>query len=305
MIRVVMFDLGMTLVDDDRRPFAHVEDALTAISDFKTADGKSLRSCLVSDFTMATPPVTDAKVSALFNEYLAILDGAGLRSFFEPVNKRVTLSTHAGVKKPDRKIFETALQRLGADVSLEECLFITEDAAHIEKAREIFNMKTMQFHSAGSSHFDFDDWAEAPALIANLVAPHQQANTHGAIKAHLAAKGIDLLTSEPTESSDALRFSGHMWSPISVPGFEDLQDVQVAIPIEGKVTRGHKGEVRSAVPMQPSAEQIAEATSYVRSLAKHGQIAGPAAKQSQRATHQIETDEKGNRRLVRKRFTAL
>ena len=77
MIRVVMFDLGMTLVDEHRRPFPHVEDALTAIAGFKTADGKALRSCLVSDFTMATPPVTAAKVTAIVNEYLAILDKTG------------------------------------------------------------------------------------------------------------------------------------------------------------------------------------------------------------------------------------
>jgi FMN phosphatase YigB (HAD superfamily) len=305
MIRVVMFDLGMTLVDGDHRPFAHVEDALTAISGFKTADGKSLRSCLVSDFTMATLPATVAKVTALFNEYLAILDGTGLRPFFEPVNTRVTLSTHAGVQKPDRKIFEKALQRLGASVSLEECLFITEDATHIDKARKTLRMKTLQFRSAGSSQFDFDDWVKAPALIANLVAPHQHANAHAAIKAHLAAKGIDMLTSEPAESPGAMKFSGQMWSPISVPGFEDLQHVHVAIPVEGKVTRGRKGEVRSVAPKQPSAEQVAEATSFVRSLATHGQIAGHAGKPAMGATHQIETDEKGNRRLVRKRFTAL
>ncbi len=87
MIRVVMFDLGMTLVDGERHPFPHVTDALTAIADFKTGDGKPLRSCLVSDFTMPTKPVTDAKVTALFEEYLAILDQTGLRRFFEPVKE--------------------------------------------------------------------------------------------------------------------------------------------------------------------------------------------------------------------------
>jgi FMN phosphatase YigB (HAD superfamily) len=305
MIRVVMFDLGMTLVDGNDRPFPHVEEALTAIATFKTADGKALRSCLVSDFTMAERPVTAAKVTKLFNEYLAILDETGLRPFFEPVKKRVTLSTHAGVKKPDRGIFEKALQRLGASVSLEECLFITENASHIEEARRTLKMKTLQFGSTGSSEFDFDDWSDAPALIANLVAPHQQANTHAAIKTHLAAKGIDLLKAEPAESSDATNFSGQVWSPISVPGFDDLQHVQVAIPVEGKVTRGHKGEVRSVAPVQPSAEQVEEATSFVRSLATHGQIAGQTAKPPGGATHQIETDEKGNRRLVRKRFSAF
>ena len=177
MIQVVMFDLGMTLVDADRHPFPHVEDALTAISGFKTADGKPLRSCLVSDFTMATPPVTIAKVAVLFKQYLMILEETGLRQFFEPVNKRVTLSTHAGVEKPDRKIFEKALQRLGADLSPEDCLFITEEPMHIEKARNILKMATLQFRSAGSNQFDFDDWAEAPALIANLVAPQQNGNT--------------------------------------------------------------------------------------------------------------------------------
>jgi beta-phosphoglucomutase-like phosphatase (HAD superfamily) len=299
MIRVIMFDLGMTLIDDDRRPFPHVADALTAVSELKTGDGKPLRSCLVSDFTMATAPVTAAKVAALFKEYLAILDETGLRPFFEPVKKRVTLSTHAGVQKPDRRIFEQALQRLGADVALDACLFVTENAAHIDAARGTLGMATLQFGT------DFVDWADAPALIANLVAPHQQANVQAAIKAYLASRGIDVLTAEPAGSPDAMKISGQVWAPISVPGFEDLQHLQVAIPVEGTVTRGTKGEVRAAAPMQPSAEAIAEATSFVRSLATHGQIAGHAAKGSRGATHQIETDEKGNRRLVRKRFTAM
>jgi len=305
MIQVVMFDLGMTLIDGENRPFPHVESALTAISGFKTVNGKPLRSCLVSDFTMPPSPVTAEKVTALFNEYLAILDQTGLRPFFEPVNKRITLSTQAGVRKPDRKIFETALQRLGASVPLEECLFITEEATHIAAASNTLHMKTLQFRSATSSEFDFDNWAEAPGLVANLVAPHEAANTHAAIKAHLAAKGIDVLSSEPTDSPGTTRVSGQVWSRISVPGFDDLQDVHVAIPVEGEVTRGRKGEVRSVAPMQPSAEQVEEVTSYVRSLATHGQIAGQAEKRSPRATHEIETDNEGNRRLVRKRFSVM
>jgi beta-phosphoglucomutase-like phosphatase (HAD superfamily) len=135
MIGVLMFDLGMTLIDANGQPFPHVETALTAISDLKTADGKALRSCLVSDFRMPPPSPTAAQVTALFDEYLAILTATGLRPFFEPAAERVTLSAHADARKPDRKIFEKALQRLGADVSLEECLLITEQATHIKEAR--------------------------------------------------------------------------------------------------------------------------------------------------------------------------
>lgn len=302
MIRVVFFDLGMTLIDGDNKPFAHVVDALTAISSFKATDGKPLRSCLVSDFTLATPPVT---VTALFNQYLETLDRTGLRPFFEPVKKRVTLSTHAGVLKPDRKIFEKALQRLGVDLPFEECLLVTENASHIDHVRGTLHMNGLRFRAAGSSAFDFDDWADAPALIANLVAPHHVANSHAAIKAYLAARGVDLLTSEPAETPGAMKLSGRVWSPISVPGFDELQGVHVAIPVEGEVVRGPKGEVRTVALNQPSAEQVSEASSYVRSLATHGQIAGGAAKRPSAATHEIETDEKGNRRLVRKRFTAF
>lgn len=304
MIRVVMFDLGMTLIDSANQPFANVKNALTAISGLKTADRETLHSCLVSDFTMAMP-MTDAKVTTLFDEYLAILDATGLRPFFEPVTKRVTLSTQAGVSKPNPKIFKKALQRLGISISLKECLFITENAAHIRKARDTLKMKTLQFRSAGSNEYDFEDWADAPGLIANLVAPSQDANIHAALKAHLAAKGIDLLTFEPEDSSGAVKFSGQIWSPISVPGFKSLQEVYVAIPIKGKVTRGEKGKVRSAKPKQPSTEELAEATSFVRSLATHGQIAGQGGKPAMGPTHEIETDKKGNRRLVRKRFTAV
>ena len=294
----------MTLIDGDNKPFAHVVEALTAISSFKTSDGKPLRSCLVSDFKTATPPVTAAKVTALFNEYLGILGGTGLRPFFEPVKKRVTLSTHAGVLKPDRKIFEKALHRLGANVPFEQCLLVTENASHIDDVRDKLHMKGLQFPCIGA---DFDDWADAPALIANLVAPHQAANTHAAMKAYFAARGVDLLTSEPAGAPGAMKLSGQVWSPISVPGFDELHGVHVSIPVEGEVVRGSKGEVRSVALKQPSAEQVAEASSYVHSLATHGQIAGHAATaiRPSATTHEIETDEKGNRRLVRKRFTAV
>ena len=114
MIRVALFDLGLTLVDSLNRPFPHVKEALQTIQSFTTAKGKPLLLGLVSDFDMPAPPATPAKIAAIFDRYLAVLDQTGLRSFFEPVQRRVTLSTHAGVFKPDRKIFETALRRLAS-----------------------------------------------------------------------------------------------------------------------------------------------------------------------------------------------
>ena len=303
MIRVVMFDLGRTLVDDSDQPFPHVKEALGVISTF-TSGGRPLRSCLVSDFLMPTPPVTPHKTKALFNEYLAILDHTGLRPFFEPVQKRVTLSTHAGVGKPNREIFEKALQRLGAKVPLNECLLVTEDPTHIQAVRQTLDMPTLRFRSSGSTEFDFDDWSQVPMLIANRISAHASANAEAALKVHLAAAyGVDLVSVSAASSAGALKVGAQTWQRISVPGFDNLQDVLVAVPVDGQVTLGANGEIRSVSLERPSGEQVAEVTSYVRSLATHGQIASHAGQRTPIATHEIQTDENGNRKLVRRGFS--
>ena len=165
MIQVVMFDLGGTLIDQNNVPFPNVSEALTEIGKLQTAGGKPLTSCLVSDFDLAAAPLTAAKVNAIFDEYLAILDKTTLRPFFEPVAKRVTLSTHAGVTKPDPKVFKTALQRLGSTAKLKDCLFITENAAHIDAVRKTLRMQALQFGK------DFKDWSQAAAFVSHLVKP--------------------------------------------------------------------------------------------------------------------------------------
>lgn len=48
MIQVLIFDLGMTLIDENQQPFPHVAAALTAIATFKTAAGTPVLSCLSS-----------------------------------------------------------------------------------------------------------------------------------------------------------------------------------------------------------------------------------------------------------------
>ena len=303
MIRIVMFDLGLTLVDLHNRPFKHVPEALAAIASLKTADAKPLRYCLVSDFTMPAPPTTARKVREIFDRYLGLLDQTGLRPYFEPVQRRVTLSTHAGVMKPHRTVFEVALRRLRADVTLEECLLVTENGVHIKAARDELHMQTLRFRASGSTSFDFGNWSQAPALIAHLLAPHQETNLHAVVKAHLAAKGMELSDLARAGSASTFKASGQMWCPVSVPGGA-MHTIHVAVPVAGQVTQGPKGELRSSV-RRPTGEQIAEATAFAGSLAAHGQIALDGAAPGAGVTHEIAVDPTGQRRLTRKRFTAL
>jgi hypothetical protein len=182
-----MFDLGGTLIGNDLKPFPNARKAVRAISALKTAAGKRLGVCLVSDFDMTLT------VTAAMKGYLKVLDGAGLRSLFEPVEQRVTLSNHAGKLKPNRAIFVKALQRLGlaGAVPLEDCLLITEQSDHIQKVRDKLHMHALHFG------VDFRDWAEAPSRISALLAPPP----------------VRLIS-----------------EPISVPGEKDLKKIHVSVP---------------------------------------------------------------------------
>lgn len=307
MIKVLMFDLGDTLVDSARRPFAHVPAALSAIAQLKTAAGRPLRSCLVSDVTLAAAPGARAKTAALFAEYLALLDATGLRPFFEPAAKRITLSTHAGAMKPARAVFEKALKRLGVAATLDECLLVTENAAHVRAARSSLHMAALRFRPPGASvgdAGDFDDWADAPALIAHRVAPGDAGNLQALVKAHLAAQGVELDAARAAPVGDAVDAAGHVWCAVSVPGCPDLDGLHVALPVTSRVGRDARGRLASAAVAAPSAGELAEAASFVQSLAAHGQIGGRALAGAARPTHQIEADAQGVKRLVRSRFSA-
>jgi hypothetical protein len=237
MIKVVMFDLGQTLIDDvHQRPFPHVIDALEAFN-----ASSAPKTCLVSDFKMDLTPARAMK------EYLAILDAAGLRRFFEPVQKRVTLSNHAAALKPSRKIFKKALERLGVPATpFKDCCFITENPAHIEAARTELEMQAFQFG------VDFQDWADVPKLL-----------------------GVG----SGSTSSDS------NWQVISVPGHEDLENIEVQAPASG--------------------EGLEEVKSYVASLADNDQIAGRPGKRAFQATHRLVTGPEGKRKLVRAGFSLL
>jgi beta-phosphoglucomutase-like phosphatase (HAD superfamily) len=303
MIKVLMLDLGETLIHGNT-VFPHVHESLEALKGFETAEGKPLSLCLVSDFNMPTPPATKAKIEAIFQQYLLILDQFELREFFEPVKRHVTLSTHAGVVKPNRQIFEVAIKRLGLQAELKECLFITEDAQHIAACR-VLGMKTLQFNSAGSQGSDFSDWADAPLLIAHIVAPQSAVNSELGLKVHLSAKhGMELISMKKGSAKERISGQANKWHPLPDPQ-GGAQDIHVPLPVDIEVELDSKGEVREVKSDQPSPELVNEATAFVETLEANKQVAHGSGPLPPGTTHQVETDEKGQKRLVRKRFSAI
>lgn len=162
---VVMFDVGDTLVSGGR-VIDGVPQALRAI------EAQGVRSCLVSDYTMpATPDPHDVEV--LFAEYCALIRGFGLEPFFAPLDRRATISTQAGVLKPDRRVFELALARLGEPrAALADALLVTENDDHVRAARAL-GMRALLYRPAGAPNSDarcFADWTQAPAKVAAMLA---------------------------------------------------------------------------------------------------------------------------------------
>ena len=163
---VLMLDLGGTLLDQPNTPQAQLfPGALEALDELSALSEATppLRLSLASNFTMANPP-TPVKIAVLFDQYLEILDQFDLRSFFEPVDQFVTLSTHAGVFKPERAFFETALERIGPPASFEKCLFVTEELDHL-LAAQLLGFHTLQFGGSDPRVDHFSEWSELPSRV--------------------------------------------------------------------------------------------------------------------------------------------
>jgi FMN phosphatase YigB (HAD superfamily) len=306
MLRVVFFDLGATLIDADHRPFPHVPDALTTVGRFKTANGKPLLTALVSDFDMPEPPSTPAKIKPIVARYLDILGRTGLRPFFEPVTRRVTLSTQAGVMKPDAGVFRMALARLRSTASLDQCLLVTEHGGHVRAVRRL-HMKALQFRSGSASGFDFDDWRQLPAMVAHLLEGRAGVNTTAALARFLHVAHAFDAESIQVEGRGGRRFavSGTCWTPVSTPPEMSAGPVHVPFPAVGTAVCGAKGELADVRIAAPSASDVSEAAAFVRSLTRHGQVRGTRSQLGSAATHEIETDDQGRHKLVRKRFSAV
>jgi len=167
------------------------------------------------------PSVTAAKVRPMFEEYLGVPAPPGCANSLSRVSERVTLSTHAGVSKPDRAVFEKALSRLHSKAALNECLFITENADHIRAASQTLGMAVLQFKAPGTTHYDFDDWSQAPALIAHLADPHQTRQFAWSRASASGGTGGRDARAQAMGESGKVRVTGQVWRKVPCSGIRN------------------------------------------------------------------------------------
>jgi len=291
MHKVLMLDLGDTLVHANQL-YPGVKDALQAFQEFNASDSQPLESCLVSDYQILGSDASQEELDSLFDEYISLLAAFEIRPYFEPVEKRVTLSAHAGVYKPDRRIFEKALQRLGTTAQLRECAFITENIEHVDAARAI-GIDALRFDPEGSGNFS--DWSEAPLLIARRIADDNADNVEIALSAYMRAIHQAELLQVEQIGKDRIRARLRSPSRLSDSRLGELDGIYVGVPLQADIKLSRNGTVATVNIASPSPTDMEEIVQQVMTLKEHGQI-GPVA------SHNIEVDALGHRHLLRKRF---
>ncbi|HLM03444.1 MAG TPA: hypothetical protein VK400_20490 [Pyrinomonadaceae bacterium] len=309
MIRVLMLDLGGTLIDADRRLFPHVSEALEILRGFETEAFEPLRVCLVSDYYMPTP---DRGVEDIFQEYVGLLENLNLREFFEPVERHVTLSTHAGVRKPERRVFELAVERLNPTegANLDQCLFITESAEHAAAAR-LLGMKTLLFsETSGAAEADFSDWSEAPLLISQIVSAESMNNLDAALRLRLAVEYDSELIFVSEKSADGGAVHAQVNKSFALPladstGEESGHQSIAVLPVNVEIKMNEKGRITAVNSEEPDEESLAEAAHYIKTLNENKQVARGEEPLKPGETHRETVNEKGEKRIKRKRFSAI
>jgi hypothetical protein len=305
MIRVLMLDLGDTLVKNNS-VLPHVPEALEVLTRFETESEALLVLSLVSDYDMPTLPATPRKVSTIFNRYVALLDEVELKKFFEPVERRVTLSTQAGVFKPDPQIFKKAIQRLRLRISLNECLFITENAEHVKACRSL-GMTALLFDSINPSQGDFSDWVEAPLLIAKIVNSKSALNKRLALQLQLATTyDVQLISLRDPQSKNVIHGLAKKLFPVPLKSSKGKSEtIEVPFTVNVDILFNKQGMIREVKTDRPTAEAFTESADYLETLEANNQISHGEGGLKGSETHELKTDEKGRKLLTRKRFTAM
>jgi FMN phosphatase YigB (HAD superfamily) len=302
MIRIVFFDVGETLIHDGQ-PFTAVKDALSAISQFKTADGAPLLLGVISDFTMPTPPPTEEKILGLERQYRdQVLNPNCLAVFFQPFESRVTLSSRAGMFKPEHKIFEAAVARSGTGAALPECMFVTENTEHLKKCKE-FGITPVQFGPGTPGMAAFDEWVDAPAVIAGLVAPDSAGNQTAAIAPALSLRfGLVNFTSS-NEIGETVQGRASQLMQLNDPRLGPLNGVFVERPAEVTAKLGSDGRVTGVTVDPADPEEVPDAVNFVSTLVKSGQLEVPGQlARGIGVSHVVERDSAGRLRLHRRGF---
>jgi hypothetical protein len=147
---------------------------------------------------------------------------------------------------------------------------------------------------------DFSDWSEAPLILSPMIGT-APANMTAALDVWGAAhdlEGLSLVQAGAGAGSGVMQAQAQVLAPLSGSGLGEAEGAYVRVPVRVDIRRDAQGRLTPSVG-QPSADDVKEATSYVRGLVARGEIEGTTGSL---ATHVLEVDDRGRRLLKRRGF---
>ena len=165
-MKVILFDLGRTL-ENQNELLPGATQMLEAVAGLRDELGQEPGMGLVSDFDMPSVP---ADIAAIRQKYVTFIERLGIRRFFDPVDRGVTLSSDVGRFKPDERVFRAALDKFGAKLPFAAALFLTEHSGHVNAARAL-GLRAVHFKGPGQTTGDVTNLLDFVQLARDFLAP--------------------------------------------------------------------------------------------------------------------------------------
>jgi putative hydrolase of the HAD superfamily len=129
---------GVSLADFHERYFANLHPNEPMIEYMRSLRGRGFRMAILTNNVREWEPLWRAKIPAIDEIFEEIVDSA-----------------FVGMRKPDPRIYELTLERLGG-VPAAECAFVDDVDVNCAAARE-FGMNAVQFHDAGQAIAELEE----------------------------------------------------------------------------------------------------------------------------------------------------
>ncbi|GAB3787477.1 hypothetical protein GCM10028818_52530 [Spirosoma horti] len=121
------------------------------------------------------------------------------------------------------------------------------------------------------------------------------------LRQELAKQDFELIKALPQQPNHKLEVQANKYEPVSV---DNIAPIYMPLPVTLQVTLDADNKIDKIDGGQPSGEAVADAKQFLQMLMANNQLDGLSEKPQPNATHQIALNEKGQRVIKRRRFSA-
>jgi hypothetical protein len=217
-----------------------------------------------------------------------------------------------GLDGSDRSAYRRALEHLGLQVQLEDCVVIAEDGGRLDVCRSL-GMTPVQFARTPAAPTPrtatprFTDWLDGLLLVRSLVAPRHRETAKAALAPWFSARGAHLVSVAEDVDADAATVV------LRIPTAAGSDAAPGHTTTTSRVTFDRDGHVLTVTPVSPGVPvgpgthggHAAEATVMRASLRDSGALTTADSPVRPGTTHTETIDDTGELVVRRTRFSAI